>query len=372
METKKLRRIALLISAAILLATACATQLTTPEPKREPIARIEMGVGHFNRDGKAFHNWDKDKEIPAVCARCHGANSVPEYLRTGKTAPAAHVKNGYACTNCHSDLLTYERHKVDKVTFASGLTVDSGNNNSNLCMTCHQGRESTASVNKAIAGQALDTVNPKLTFVHVHYFPAGATLFGTQAKVGYEYTGKSYVGRFGHVEGMNACTNCHDPHAGEVRIEKCGACHEGVKSLADTKGIRMNSKGDWDGNGRAEGIAREIDNLKRELYAAIQQYARVVGGAAIAFTPQGFPYWHTDTNGNGRVDPEEFRPANSYKAYTPRLTQAIYNYTFALRDPGAAYHNGAYTAQLLYDSLESLGASGKIEASVQGKTRAAR
>ena len=239
-------------------------------------------------------------------------------------------------------------------------------------MTCHQGRESTASVNKAIAGQGLDTVNPKLTFVHVHYFPAGATIFGTQAKVGYEYAGKIYAGRFGHVEGMNTCTTCHDPHSGVTRADKCGTCHQGVKTLADTKGIRMNSSGDWDGNGRVEGIAREIDNLKTELYAAIQQYARAVGGAAIAFTPDGFPYWHTDTNGNGTVDADEFRPANAYRGYTPRLIQAIYNYSFVLRDPGAAYHNGSYAAQLLYDSLESLAASGKIEASVKGKTRAAR
>ena len=34
-------------------------------------------------------------------------------------------------------------------------------------------------------------------------------------------------------------------------------------------------------------------NLHRELYAAIQQYARTVGGSAIAFTPEAFPYWHT-------------------------------------------------------------------------------
>lgn len=369
MEKNKLRRVLALV--VILLAAACATQLTTSDAKKEPIARIEMGVGHFNRDGRAFHNWDKDKEIPAVCSRCHGATGVPEYLQTGKNTPAAHVKNGYACTNCHADLLTYERHKVPKVTFASGLSVDSGSNNSNLCMTCHQGRESTASVNKAIAGQPLDAVNPKLPFVHVHYFPAGATMFGTQAKVGYEYTGKKYSGRFEHVDDMNACTNCHDPHRGEVHVEKCGSCHEGVKSLADAKGIRENSKGDWDGNGRLEGIPREIDNLRSELYAAIQQYARTVSGTPIAFTAEEYPYWYADTNGNGKIDKEEFRPDNSYKAYTPRLEQAVYNYSFVLRDPGAAYHNGSYAAQLLYDSLESLAASGKVDAGVKGKVRPA-
>jgi hypothetical protein len=128
----------------------------------------------------------------------------------------------------------------------------------------------------------------------------------------------------------------------------------------------MSSRG---GNGTEEGIAREVANLHRELYAAIQQYARTVGGSAIAFTPEAFPYWHMDTNGNGKIDPEELRPANRYPAYTPRLMQAVFNYTFVLRDPGAPYHNGRYTLQLLYDSLESLEASGEAGVNMRGKVR---
>ena len=145
----------------------------------------------LRRDAQAFHDWDKVKEIPAVCSRCHGAEKIPEYLKEGKNTPAQHAKNGFACTNCHADMVTYERHKVAKVNFASGISVDTGNNDANLCMTCHQGRESTASLNKAIAGLPLDTPDPKLGFVHVHYFPAGAVRYGTEAKVGYEYTARN-------------------------------------------------------------------------------------------------------------------------------------------------------------------------------------
>jgi hypothetical protein len=344
-------RTQLSLIAAAILAVSCASLTPSerkPEARKPAGARIEMGMGHFNRDGKAFHYWDKEKEIPAVCARCHGANGVPEYLREGKNAPAPHVKNAFACTNCHADMLSYARHKVAKVTFASGLSVDSGDNSMNLCMTCHQGRESTASVNKAIAGMAADTPNPKIPFVHVHYFPAGATIFGTEAKVAYEYSGKAYAGRFNHAPAMNTCTACHEAHAGEVHLEKCANCHQG---------------------GKPEARAREVAALKRELYAAIQQYARSVGGAAIAFSADAFPYWYTDTNGNGKVDAEELKFANGYKAFTPRLLQAVYNYTFLLRDPGAAYHNGRYAGQLLYDSLESLAASGKAGVEMRGKER---
>ena len=68
-------------------------------------------------------------------------------------------------------------------------------------MLCHQGRESKASVDKLIAGIAPDAQSDKLRFLNVHYFAAGATLFGTEAKGAYEYTGKTYLGRFKHVAG---------------------------------------------------------------------------------------------------------------------------------------------------------------------------
>jgi len=100
------------------------------------------------------------------------------------TAIMVLLKKDACFANCHADLLTYARHNVAKVTFPSGLIVDTHDNDSNLCMTCHQGRESTASVNKAIAGLPLDTPDPKLNFLHVHFYGAGATRYGTEAKVG--------------------------------------------------------------------------------------------------------------------------------------------------------------------------------------------
>ncbi len=357
------------IVAAVLIATLSGIGPSRSDEKTEAGVRLEFWKGHFDRGSMPFHEWDKQKEIPAVCVRCHGANGLPEFVKEGKNAPAPHVKNGFACTNCHADLLTYERHTVPKVTFPGGMSLDSGNNDTNLCMTCHQGRESSASVNKAIAGLALDTPDAKLNFLHVHYFPAGATRYGTEAKVAYEYDGKKYAGKFDHMPNVSSCTGCHNPHDGEVKIERCGGCHDGVKTLADLSNIRMSTKGDFDGNGKEEGLAREIANLQGELYTAIQTYAKNVGGTPLAFTKALYPYWYADKNGNGRIDPEEISMANKYPAYTPRLMQAVYNYTFVLRDPGAAYHNGRYTLQVLYDSLESLAASGKAGVTMQGKVR---
>jgi len=355
-------------TAAGLLASGIAW--SQHGPGQAPAgARIVMGEGHFNPTGKAFHYWDNAKEIPAVCSRCHAATGVAEYLREGKNNPSPQVKNGFACTNCHSDMLTYARQTAAKVTFPSGITIDSGHNDTNLCMTCHQGRESTASVNKAIDGIALDTPDPKLNFVHVHYFAAGATRYGSEAKVAYEYAGKTYAGRFDHVPPMSNCTSCHEAHGGAVQAATCGGCHQGVRDRAELVNIRATARGDFDGNGREEGLAQEIANLHQELYGAIQRYAKAVGGASIAFTKEAFPYWHNDLNGNGQVDADELKPENRYPAYTPRLMQAVYNYTFVTRDPGAAYHNPRYTLQIIHDTLDSLAQSGKVTVNMQGKVR---
>jgi hypothetical protein len=363
----------LAFSAAAVLAAACTTAMVSSkhETKEASGPAIQLGQGHFSKDKKAFRYWDKEPAIPPVCAKCHAADGLATFLKDGKNPASPHVKGyGFACVNCHVDTMGFALRDAPKVTFASGATVDSGDRASNVCMQCHMGRESTASVNKAIAGMNADAPNPKINFVHLHYKQAGATIYGTEAKIGYEYAGKTYAGRFAHAAGANTCTSCHDAHGGELAWKNCAACHKktGIKSEADIVKIRMTS-GDWDGNGAAEGTAQEIASLQKQLYAAIQQYSSTVGGVRIAFSPDAFPYWYADRNGNGKVDPDELKPDNKYPAYTPRLLQAVYNYTFSIRDPGAAYHNSKYTAQLLYDSLESLAQSGKAGASVQGKSR---
>ena len=82
-------------------------------------------------------------------------------------------------------------------------------------MTCHQGVESTKSVNAKLAGIGDDAVAPKLDFINVHYAAAGAMLFGTAAQVGYQYAGKSYAGRFSTRSPIRAAPTCHALHTVE-------------------------------------------------------------------------------------------------------------------------------------------------------------
>ena len=94
------------------------------------------------------------------------------------------------CVACHNATTL----RMTSVTFPSGLKVDHLGADAR-CMTCHQGVESTKSVNKALANQGDDTVNPKQPFINVHYRAAGATLYGNQAQVAYQYPGKTYAGQ---------------------------------------------------------------------------------------------------------------------------------------------------------------------------------
>jgi hypothetical protein len=318
--------------------------------------------GHFAGSEMAFRDWDAEGEVPATCAKCHSADGLPTFLKNNANV-AEHLPNGFKCTTCHESLALKDgkmeapRYAVKDVKFPSGAILTFGEgDDANLCIECHQGRESTVSVNKAIkdAGVEDDATSEKLAFKNIHYFAAGATRFGTEAKGAYEYDGKTYVGMFEHVEEASKCTDCHDTHALNVKVELCADCHDGVAAKEDLEKIRESSD-DFDGDGNTdEGLAEEISTMREALYVAIQAYGDKSGNA-IVYNPGSYPYFFADTNGNGEADPDESVRENGFKAWTPRLLRAAYNYQFSTKDPGAFAHNGAYIIQTLYDSLEDIG-----------------
>jgi hypothetical protein len=312
------------------------------------LTRID--AGHFAGSEEAFRHWDAEGEVPGTCAKCHSAAGLPTFLKEGVNVSEP-LPNGFQCTTCHDSLPEFTRYVVDEVEFPSGAVLSFGEGvDANLCLECHQGRESTVSVNELIEGLDPDEVSDALRFLNVHYFAAGATKFGAEAKGAYEYDGKEYLGLFAHVPGFATCTECHSAHALDVMVENCGTCHTGVESEEDLASIRITPT-DWDGDGdTTEGIASEIETMQEALYGAIQAYATDEVGTGIVYNGASYPYWFTE-------DEEQ------YNTWTPRLLQAAYNYQYASKDPGAFAHNGKYILQTLYDSLEDIGGD------VSGMTR---
>jgi hypothetical protein len=333
----------------------------------------------------AFRDWDETGVVPAGCAKCHSATGLPEFLSNNGTVAVdgrgnvvttgttgAHPANGLACTTCHNDLAKFTLHPVVNVPFPSGKSVtfstekdDKGNLkpvDANVCLECHQGRQSTASLNLKTKGLEDDKVPEKpLSFSNVHYFAAGASLFGNDAQVAYQYADKEYVGRNMHAPGFQTCTECHSTHELELAMDKCVTCHAGAKTPQD---IRI-SANDLDGDKDVkEGAAAEIMALEEKLYAGIQAYAKDVAKMAIVYDPATYPYFFADANANGKIDKDE----KAYTAWTPRLLRAAYNYQYVQKDPGAFAHNPNYIGQILYDALEDLGKGG-VKVDMTGLTR---
>jgi len=313
--------------------------------------------GHFAGSEEAFRHWDGEEDggiVPGSCARCHSAEGLPFFLAEGTTVstPAA---NGFECATCHDDLSTYTRRTVEEVAFPSGASVSLPNPDANLCILCHQGRESTVSVNRAIGSLGDDEVSESLRFRNVHYFAAGATLFGGEVHGAYEYDGQEYAGRNAHVQGYDTCVACHNTHELEVQVANCSVCHPTVTDVETLGTIRgPNSTTDFDGDGdTTEGIAGEVQTMYEALYAAIQAYAADTAGTPLVYSPTVYPYFFADANGNGAIDEGE----GQYATWTPRLLRAAYNYQYVTKDPGAFAHNSRYILQVLYDSLADLGAA---------------
>jgi hypothetical protein len=190
----------------------------------------------------------------------------------------------------------------------------------------------------------------------VHYLAAGATLYGTEAQVGYEYDDKEYSGKWQHTGG-NSCIGCHAPaetkHTFDVKDNsgKCNLCHQNTP----IEEIRIGSNLDYDGDADTdEKLADEISGLRDKLYAAIQATAKADGNPVI-YSSHAYPYFFNDTNDNGVEDAGEVNYGNRFKAWTPALMKAAHNYQHSLKETGAWAHNFAYIAQLLYDSIEKMG-----------------
>lgn len=328
---------------------------------------VRNDAGHFDATAEAFRHWDEDGEVPGNCAKCHTGSGLPTFLKNN-TNIAVTPSNSLSCSTCHDSVVDFTLYTVDQVTMPSGARISFGEGDeNNVCLNCHQGRESTVSVNNAINRAAVgdDEVTDALTFRNVHYFAAGASLFGTEAKGAYEFADKEYNGRFLHGEDMETCTSCHNTHSLKLDIETCEECHEDVRDYEDIYLIRFDGEDvepvDYDGDGDVEEpVYDELAAYEEALWNAIYTYTAETVGTPIAYDAHAYPYWFIDSNGNGTTDPDEANYGNQYVTWTPNLLRAAYNYQFAQKDPGKFAHNADYMLQVLYDSIEAVGGADAV------------
>ena len=242
-QTKKIFPLLLIAVGLAVVLASCGTQVVTqevpvietvevvvtqvvtvevePEAPMAPAVEIPFEAlwaasGHNDAAAEAFVHWNEDdpQVVPIACAKCHSTPGMLDYLGADGSAfgavDADHpVGTTVQCTACHNDVSV----GLSSVIMPSGVEI-TGLGSEAICMQCHQGRESKVSVDAAIeaAGVDDDTVSEDLGFRNIHYYAAAATKYGTIAKGGYEYEGKTYDANFAHVEGYDSCTGCHNPH----------------------------------------------------------------------------------------------------------------------------------------------------------------
>jgi len=209
---------------------------------------------------------------------------------------------------------------------------------SNMCLVCHQGRESGQDVQNTI-----DADPGPYSFLNIHYYAAAATLFGTESNAGYEYGLNSYIPRNtfpSHPDDFSTCEGCHmtnaedgENHTWNPSLAACQSCHGGssFETLDGTPSQSYNN----------------LQTLIPDLYAAIQAYADGTIGTPIVYNPDRYPYWFDDMG-------------ERYTSFDAKLLAGAYNYQVLLKDPAGFVHNGSYLQQISYDSIQDLGGSTTI------------
>lgn len=322
-----------------------------------PASAVRNDPGHFNGAGEAARHWDEDEAVSQSCSKCHGgAEGFNFFLEYGVGTTVVEPDNGLDCATCHTNFgTTYDLVTVDKVEFPGGQVATDPGNPSNICMTCHSGRVGMADIDAAIAAN-------NMNFQNVHYKAAGGVKLGTLAKVGYEYTGKSYSGEWLF---HGKCVNCHDGAAtNHTFLPKdnmlcTDGCHAQGGPSIDPNTIRTTKHPlDYDGDGNAtETLHDELQTMADDVLAQMQANALANVGTGICRSSSAYPYWFKDNNNNGVCDGAEAIFPNRYNLFTPALLKAAHNYQLFYTEPGAWAHNFDYMAQLLIDTYEDLGGS---------------
>ncbi len=347
----------LLVGLIPILISGCSPDATGDETVVE-ISEKWAGSGHADYESESFVHWDEEEvpEVPANCAKCHSAHGYIDFLgedgsAAGTVDAAAPLGTVVTCNVCHNP----SAHGKDSAMFPSGVELtDLGQGAT--CIECHQGRTAGADVEAAVASIGDDEISADLRFINTHYNIGGATSFGNQVSIGYEYPGKEYYGFYPHVEDYEACLDCHDPHSLEIKIKDCGACHTNVTdSPEQLKDIRADGTPDYDGDGdTSESIYDELMGVHGLFYEALKAYSQDVLDAPVLYGGS-YPYWFNDSNGNGEADDGEVNFGNQFASWSPRLLKAAYNYHLVIEDPGNYMHNSRYLIQLMYDGIEDLG-----------------
>jgi len=332
-----------------------------------------------------------------ACIRCHTSTGFVNFLNNNFTTPfptTTWATSGdkshevLSCNACHS---SYDfKHSVRKT---SGPFVAPYNNNldqktfpdvgaSNLCIACHSGRESMATIltltNMSGASSPAFKNPHYMAAAGLMYMTTGFTNFTTvTAKpAGASYTyGASYTMYYGSgatPSGNISSTHrklgttlingdSHNPAAftsGNYDADgPCVTCHMNATGQSDRKtshtfAINANAFNQVCVNchgseGPVTGFLEEQSAVFRNALTLAVKLLKSNYG--ITFNSSSYPYFF-NANGTGVTN---WRRGHD-NAFAKKLMGACYNINLLVREPGAYAHGRTYARRLIYDTIDFL------------------
>lgn len=330
-----------------------------------------------NGDDSSWPHYDWDAANRASCQRCHTATGAANFMSdpTGYVAANndfSHIAGGQNemlyCWGCHDNAAAGTLRDPGAIVETYTATT-AGNppttveypdvSGSNLCMTCHLGREVGENIKNDTDADGVRS------FINSHYLAAGATLFGES---GYEYDGRNYddPDAFVHAKvgmGLDVVTGNanYDAVRGNYTNGPCVTCHftsnDGSHSLSP---VTEYAPGDVSLNPvcvechttRGTGNAAQTwlsDTWQARYQGALDALNNQLAAKGIHFY-EAHPYFYQAADGQGGAYTNW---AGVYGLGLWKDTMgAAFNYNLLAHDPGGVAHNRYYTRRLIYDAID--------------------
>jgi hypothetical protein len=291
---------------------------------------------------------DKTSE-PLTCNACHNTDSASNPGFTIRAVSNVTAYYNYSSAATKKLIVKFDRFYGEKPFYYPPVPVD--NAGSNVCITCHTGRQSGATI-KAAANAGLNFSNA--SFINSHYMSAAGSLYqstgfyfytSTRYLPGSAATAHSYAGtepNYGVPGGGNGpCVACHmnstapkhsfKPYerdsSGQItnwEATVCWQCHQYDVTFVQ---------------GQQDGFAASLDTL---------QYLLKLKGIYYNAT---YPYFFKSEG--------PYTSANAFKDWNSvypdkgvNVMGATFNFNLMKREPGAWAHNPVNTKRLLWDSID--------------------
>ena len=248
------------------------------------------------------------------CARCHSGNGFIEFVTTGEVADNVKVPEAWDCGTCHGLHTTFEEADYAlRLTDASPAMFDATvsldvDENSNLCVSCHQARRGPAQYWDGVA----DSVSlAAAQHPGPHHGPQSNVLLGN---LGASSTGAPFAAHVGagcvgcHMtEGTGDDANVAGGHTFKPLVEGCAntGCHT--------------SATDFDLFGGQTSVTTKMEALNGHLLTA------------------------------GILDSTGHLHDGTYSA---EVFQAWWNYVVVHEDRSLGVHNPTYTHALLDEAID--------------------